>query len=483
MKIIEALFPWISGPGRFRPPSPTVITVESGSRLPPILRLIVWGIGFMVPLLVFAQSSSFAKLGDLFIEFRASRGKLLFPEVYQKFQPYLKDEGHRWQRLSPEDQQKLLRELSQWVKRCRKAEAFVEPVLSVREAALQAGAEDFAEELFTRAETSLQKAASWLDRGRRKKAQEALQQAQSLYQQAEREAIRNNLLGQAQILIQESIDLDASKFTPRSLALTRQLLQEVERLIQQGPANNTELSLKNEQLAEAAQHLLFLTQLLNRLYETPENAEAYFLELEERIKELGESAGYSPLLTRDYGVILQEITQAVQNLNQTIQQLRNRVQELQQENYRLMQRLQRHQTREEQLARIQKKIEVVQQIFRGGDAQILADTSRIRIRINGIAFAPGSATIPTEAYPTLNRLTRAILEFPLQMYRIEVIQPTAGNLKYSENLARLRAKAVQTYLQATLPIPDDRFEIVGQAIEDGPNPRNKIVLQFHILLK
>ncbi|NOX37714.1 MAG: OmpA family protein [Calditrichaeota bacterium] len=450
----------------------------------PLLTVLL--IGWLIvpsPILSQTTGGDFQAFENLFIQFRANQGKWLFPDIYQKFYPYIQNNGEQWQTLPAEKQQQLIQDLQTWVERSQKAAQFLETVFSLRDAALRAGAEDFAEEIFARAESALQRAADLWIQGKTKKAREERDRASKLYQDAEREAIRNNLLGQAQILIQESIDLNARKLTPRSLALTQQLLQEVERLIEQQSPHSAELSLKNEQLAEAAQHLLFLTQLLNRLYENPDQAEAYFLQLEERLKQLAESAGYTPSFTRDYSEIVQEITQAVQNLNQKISQLQERIQELQQENQQLLERLKRHQSREEQLARLQAKVDKIRQIFQGTSVQVTADTHRIGIRINGIAFAPGSATIPPRDYALLNRLARAIQEFPLNVYRIEIIQTTTGNVKYYENLARLRAKAVQAYLQAILPIRDQQFEIVGQAIENGPSPTNKTILQFYILLE
>ncbi len=452
-------------------------------RWPALMVLFVWWL--FSPSVIFVQTTGndYQAFENLFIQFRANQGRWLFPHIYQKFYPYIQNNGQQWQQLSVVRQRQLIQELGTWVRRSQKAAAFLEMVFSYRDAALRAGAEDFAEEIFTRAESALQHAADLWIQGKTSKARQQREQTGRLYQEAEREAIRNNFLGQAQILIQESIDLNARKFTPRSLALTQQLLQEVERLIEQQSPHVTELSLKNEQLTEAAQHLLFLTQLLNRLYENPDQAEAYFLQLEERLKQLAESAGYTPRFTRDYREIVQEITQAVENLNQQITQLQARIQELQQDNQQLQEQLKQYQSREERRAHLQARVDKIRQIFEGTPAQVVADTHRIAIRINGIAFAPGSATIPPRDYGLLNRLARAIQEFPLNIYRIEIIQTTTGNLKYYENLARLRAKAVQVYLQASLPIPDQQFEIMGQAIENGSSSANKAILQFYILLE
>ncbi|NIW79915.1 MAG: hypothetical protein GWN16_10845, partial [Calditrichae bacterium] len=95
-----------------------------------------------------------------------------------------------------------------------KAQRYMVNVLISRREAVNAGAEEFAPELFLQADEELRSAAQAIRDDKLQNAERIIKDCEKLYQQAELEAIRSNLLGETQILIQESRDLGAEQLAP-----------------------------------------------------------------------------------------------------------------------------------------------------------------------------------------------------------------------------------------------------------------------------
>ncbi|MCB0260883.1 MAG: hypothetical protein KDE62_14350, partial [Calditrichaeota bacterium] len=105
---------------------------------------------------------------------------------------------------------KTLRDdLHNWVAVSEKVHQTFITLLSIRQQAVLLGAEDYAPNLFRQAETALLKAADAHRRSKISSASQRAAAARKLYQQATLTAIRNNLLGEVRVKIQEAEDFQA----------------------------------------------------------------------------------------------------------------------------------------------------------------------------------------------------------------------------------------------------------------------------------
>jgi OOP family OmpA-OmpF porin len=83
-----------------------------------------------------------------------------------------------------------------------------------------------------------------------------------------------------------------------------------------------------------------------------------------------------------------------------------------------------------------------------------------QVNIN-IAFDFDSAALREDQKPKLIALCNAVKDADVQMLRILGHTDSSGSAEYNENLSRLRAEEVKSYLVTDCNIPSERMEAVG----------------------
>ena len=92
-------------------------------------------------------------------------------------------------------------------------------------------------------------------------------------------------------------------------------------------------------------------------------------------------------------------------------------------------------------------------VFRQGDDII--------VRVQGLAFAPGSAKLTASANPMLEKLRDVVAIYPRALYAVEGHTDSTGDSAANQRLSQSRADAVRNYMVERLQVSPGRVTAIG----------------------
>ena len=103
----------------------------------------------------------------------------------------------------------------------------------------------------------------------------------------------------------------------------------------------------------------------------------------------------------------------------------------------------------------------VQHYFSPDEAEVYKQGGQLVIRLRGIKFPVGQATLSPENYALLGKVQQAILTFGQPEVIVEGHTDSSGSAAMNQELSQQRADAVKTYLVANRTVPENRIKAVG----------------------
>jgi outer membrane protein OmpA-like peptidoglycan-associated protein len=354
-------------------------------------------------------------------------------------------------------------------------ERLLGPALRTRATALDEAAPQWVPGAWRNAQETLLDAGRRLESSDPDEAALLAERAAGLFAEAEREAVRVSVLGDAWTARDGATGARAPDLAPAAFGEAVERLTEADRLLA------TDRSRREEAVSIAASAsagfrraaiLAAITDSVNsRLLSVEQVVARHEAELDAIADALGVEADYSAgtdpaalLLLADIRRLLEERADLGDRLETEQRQstaLRARVDTLEV-------RLAQLEAREADVAarlrareRREQKIREVAAIFLAEEGEVVATSDRLTLRLTGMTFATGSSEIDPELYPLLTKVQRVLSEFPEAPATIEGHTDSRGNDASNLALSRRRAFAVREYLLANMPISADRLAAVG----------------------
>jgi len=439
-----------------------------------ILNKIIWIIFLMYSGLLVAQQSTdpvINRIESLIQEIRLNNGDVFFTDEFYRYKQRfeeLKQKSIERQLTDDEikDAHRLAEEFVQINEISKKVKPHLTGVLAAREEALANAANDFAPGIYEKAENNLRRLVRRFPEGKPSKIEKEVNTLIRLYRKAQFEAIRNKLLSEVRILVQEARDMEAEKLTPRTFMLVNELLKDVESILNKKRFNDPNLQEKATRLSAESQHLLYLAQWAQRIKRDNAAFEDFALKLETAVFDLATLINYSPQFSEGIEPVLR-------NIGLSVKQLQNELQSLRQENALLkdslnilkneLDRQRLKLTRQNELK--QKAAQLEKEFAREGGKVAFRD-KEIILRFNGIQFYPGRSDMDDRSKRLLEKIGKALKDFPQENFRVKVLQLTDGNPRYNQSLATRRAQAAAFLIQTSGYIPDEQIDWEGIVIKE-----------------
>lgn len=339
--------------------------------------------------------------------------------------------------------------------------------LAKREAARNAEAFRLAGPAWVKAETQLGSAAQRLEKGDAEGALKRAAEAGQLYDAAELQAIKAALLTEARTLVAGLGPAATDRLAPKTTAHARALLGQAEAALD---ADRSRTDAARELAAAAiaeSRHALALAAYLGAAREGETTPEDLVLAWESGLGRAAAAAGASadlskgPLQATD-GVVAAVAAQAgelgqrnrqVAALEDEIHELDSRLEGASSEARTLNERLQERE-------RVRLQFEQVEKAFPPDQAVVFRQGEDIIVRVQGLAFAPGSAKL-ADADPVMERLRDVVSAYPRALFAIEGHTDSSGDSGANQRLSQARADAVRTYMIERLQVPAGRVTAIG----------------------
>jgi outer membrane protein OmpA-like peptidoglycan-associated protein len=347
--------------------------------------------------------------------------------------------------------------------------------LKGRDAALAAGASGQDPAAWEKAEREFTLAARELELGNLENARERGGRAESLYRDAELTAIKQAYLGDIRNLLDTARQHKAKRYAPLTLARAEGLAEQAERELEN---NRYDADLPRSLAREAAyeaRHAIYLSGYVRALRDRNASEEEIILEWEQPLREVAAAAdlvaGFDDGFAAPTAAVkdfIEALRAENRDLQEEIKMNRQRIVGLEDEIVDLDERL--GGAREErvmlaqQLAmqeRVREQVRQVDAMFDRQQAQVFREGNDILIRLIGLGFPVGTATIEPRHRELLAQVQKAIRVFPRSQLIVEGHTDSHGSDDLNLKLSQQRAEAVRHYLVTEMRIDPGRASATG----------------------
>ena len=300
-------------------------------------------------------------------------------------------------------------------------------------------------------------------------AQKNAGSVQAAFQDVEIMAIKNNALGNVRSMMAEAEKAKIQKIVPTPYNTAEQALNEADAYIEKNPYEKETISQKTVNAEFMARRMMTIGESSKKFQEmTPEASALY---VESLLVRLGKTMHTGDLRDKSVEDQLSTLTGAVETMGQKNQSLekenqdyRTRIADLE----KLTVSLQGYSHEQEAAKRklsaereFNERFNKVQRFFRHDEAEVYKQGNQLIIRMRGVQFPVGQATLTPENYTLLSKVQRAIQTFGQPIVTIEGHTDSTGSVQTNQELSQKRAEAVKTYLVANNTLPENRIRAAG----------------------
>jgi len=340
--------------------------------------------------------------------------------------------------------------------------------LARREAAREAEAFRLAGPTWIRAENALTAAAQRLEKTDVEGALKRSAEAALLYSDAELQAIKSTLLGEARRAVAAMDAAGVDRDAPQAGARARGLLGRAEaELDADRTRRDAAAALAAEAVRESA-HATAAASWLAAARERKATPEDLLAEWEAAVARVAAAAGIEADFTAGPRAAGDAVATAVGSQRTELADRGRQVAALEDEIRELDGRLAGASSEARSLAerlevreRARAQFEQVEKAFPTDQAVVFRQGDTIIVRLQAIAFASGSSKLPAAAEPLLGKIREVTAVYPRAIYTVEGHTDSSGDSGANQRLSQARADAVRAWMVAQLALPAGRVSAVG----------------------
>ena len=300
-------------------------------------------------------------------------------------------------------------------------------------------------------------------------AQKNAAEVQAAFRELEIMAIKNSAIGKARQMMADAKKAKVQKTTPTAYKDALQALMDADAYIDQNLYEADTISQKADHAEFMARRMMVINESSQKFKEMTPEASAIYVE--------GLLAGLSKTIDagdlRDQTVDAQvsaldgsveTMQQKNQNLDKANQGYQAQLATMEQQLSGLKGYSREQEAAKEKLAAeraFNEKFNKVQRFFRPDEAEVYKQGNQLVIRLRGIQFPVGKATLTPENYTLLSKVQKAIQTFGQPNVTIEGHTDSTGSAQTNQDLSQKRAEAVKTYLVANKTLPANRIRATG----------------------
>ena len=354
-------------------------------------------------------------------------------------------------------------------------EVLMRGALAARADALTANAPQFATAEWSVAEKKVREAGRKIEDGNENDARRRAAEAETLYREAELQAVRNSVLGEARRLREAAMETRADGYAPETLAEADALLGRADASLELDPGQPSGAGQLAGGAADGYRHATWIAALADSVRRREVATETVIRRYEEELAEIAGLFRLEPSFAEGSRPAAAQVEAAIRSLQEDRRRLEAaladrevQIRGLQASSDSLEASLARLEEREATISaelrkreRGEETLREVRALFNPQEAEILIGLDRITIRLLGLTFDSGSDKIRPEDYSLLTKLQQAIRAFPEAEIVVEGHTDSQGNDEFNRALSLRRAIAVREYTLANMAMSADRIRSIG----------------------
>ena len=337
-----------------------------------------------------------------------------------------------------------------------------------RQKALKVGADKLGEP-FREVENQYLSLTRAIENNNMSYAQKNAAKVQAAFRNVEIMAIKHNALGDVREMLAKAERAKIQKIAPKAYDVAKKYLAEADTYIGQNPYAAEAIVQKADAATFMARRMMSIAAISKRFEASePEDSAIYIESLTER---LSKAMGAGDLRDKPVEDQFEAMVGAANDMNRANKSLKSKNQDDQAQIAILEQRLsglegysrQQEETKNKLAAarEFNERFNNVQRYFRHDEAEVYKQGNQLVIRMRGIHFPVGQATLAPENYTLLSKVQKAIGMFEQPIVTIEGHTDSTGSAQTNQALSQKRAEAVKTYLVANNTLPSNRIYAIG----------------------
>ena len=300
-------------------------------------------------------------------------------------------------------------------------------------------------------------------------AQKNAAKVQAAFRDVEIMAIKDSAIGNARQMMTEAKEAKVPKIAPQAYADAMQALNDADAFIGNNPYDAEMISQKAAHAEFMVRRAIAVSESSKKFSEmTPESSSLY---IEGLLAGLSRTMHAGDL--RDQTIAAQvsslsasgeAIQQKNQDLEKSNQVYQSRIANLEQQLSGLEGYAREQEAAKQQLAAEQEfneRFNRVQRYFGPNEAEVYKQGNQLVIRLRGIQFPVGQATLSPDNYNLLSKVQLAIRAFGQPIVTIEGHTDSTGSAQTNKVLSQKRAEAVKTYFVANRTLPENSIKALG----------------------
>ena len=329
--------------------------------------------------------------------------------------------------------------------------------------------------------------------------------AETIYKDAELKAIKHRYLNNVYAAITSAEDNDLNKFAPITLKKSKQLVQNVETILDANRYDTVTARNTAQQALYEVNHGNYMQGVFKKMNEQEKTREDLILSWEEPLIKIASEFNINPAFDNGYDNVTSLIVKNINDKRAAIDEevknnfkLKSDIEELKKsiEDYKIKitnveNEKAEIKTQLEELEKNTKLKESLYTMFLPSEAEIARDGELIVIRLINLIFPASKATLEPQYFNLLSKVEKAIRLFPNCTVVIEGHTDAQGVNQKNVDLSQARADAIYQYLMANLGINTNKISAIGygatkpitnNTTEEGKarNRRIEIVINPHL---
>jgi outer membrane protein OmpA-like peptidoglycan-associated protein len=409
-----------------------------------------------------------------------ARADILAPRSFgQAMRRYQEAERDLERGRDREDIENKLREARQYFEQsieiARLGYPVLAPALEARDDAERAEASDAAAGLWQEGVDKFEEAARKMEGGDVGGARERTAEAETIFRQAELAAIKADYLQDTWNLLGQARETKLRERAPRSFARAEGLVAQAETLLEEDRYDTEEPRALASEAMREAEHATYLAGIVFGVEEEEQTFEDVMLAAEDELRTIANvmdvEASFENGLSETTAAIVRRTERYQDDIRRLRRELNDREEELDELGTRIV-------TLEEQLgglaeertalvrrmeeqARLRQKFATVERMFSREEARVMRESGDVIIRLLGFTFPVGESIIDPQHHDVLNRVLRAIQEFPDSRITVEGHTDSVGSSAKNQSLSQERADAVRRYILDAMRMDPSLIDAVG----------------------
>lgn len=413
-----------------------------------------------------------AQLQQAFTLAEASNLAILSPTAYEKAQGSLK-EAMDLAKVGKEEANNIAAEglaaLDSANANATKAKDMLDNVLVARQKAEQQGAQNSLEDSFQKADQKLLMLTKSIEDGDFERVRESRMELAKTYRNLELKAMKQDIIESAERAIKQAEEMNADRKAPKTFNQAEEEMRLALNILEVNRSATDEAEQYAERARWWAERSMAVTEVVKTFEQGDYTEEDIVLWYQDQLtsvaapitKELPLNYDNTRLLS-SIRTDLEEVIAEKQQLAEQNQTLSSKSESLVSQGRAEKQELESRLTQtKEQAQEADRKFALIQSLFDEKEALVFKQQDDILLRTQGFNFPSGRSEIDSENFALLQKVIRAIDEYPTAKVTVMGHTDSVGDAQRNQELSQQRAQKVADFLVQVGQISSERVSARG----------------------